>query len=443
LKKIKWFFGLLSIGLLLLAYFNYPKLNLISGYASKNMASNVFLAQRSSSTINEIDHDMPLIKLANEEINKSENTASASVYGLMERKSVFKKGLGAVLTNKEFSKHNFTIVPERQIRKDTLPFPYGNLEPIDTIFKNVDYNKLDKVISEAINDAEQNTRSILVVYKDRIIDEEYGQDITIKTPVLGWSMTKSILATLYGILEYQGVIQVNDKAPIPEWQSDERKDITLDNLLRMQSGLAWEEDYFKISDVTKMLFLNSDMTLSQKNNLPVAKPTEVWNYSSGTTNLLSGIARSYFKDHQAYLNFPYSQLIDKLGMHSMVLETDLVGNYVGSSYGWATTRDWAKFGLLYLKEGMWNGERLFAKSWVDYVVKPTVDSNGTYGAHFWLNANGKYPDLPRDLYSANGFQGQRVFIFPSHDIVVVRTGLEEQSDEAFNYLLKEILSTIK
>jgi len=187
----------------------------------------------------------------------------------------------------------------------------------------------------------------------------------------------------------------------------------------------------------------SDMTLAQENNKLVAEPTEVWNYSSGTTNLLSGILRKQFNTHQAYLDFPYEALIDKIGMNSMLLETDLVGNYVLSSYGWATTRDWAKFGLLYLHKGEWNGERIFAESWVDYVSKPTANSNGTYGGHFWLNAEGKYPDVPRDVYSANGFQGQRVFIIPSKELVVVRTGLSEQTDEQFNTLLKEIIQSIR
>ena len=211
----------------------------------------------------------------------------------------------------------------------------------------------------------------------------------------------------------------------------------------MQSGLSWDENYFKISDVTQMLFLASDMTIAQRNTKVIAPPTEIWNYSSGTTNLLSGILRKQFKTHQEYLDFPYQSLFDKIGMNSALLETDLVGNYVLSSYGWATTRDWAKFGLLYLNKGEWNGERIFSESWVDYVSKPTQNSDGTYGAHFWLNAEGKYPDISRELYSANGFQGQRVFIIPSKELVVVRTGLEEQTDEQFNTLLKEIIASIR
>ena len=186
-----------------------------------------------------------------------------------------------------------------------------------------------------------------------------------------------------------------------------------------------------------------DMTRAQAEKEAIAAPTEVWNYSSGTSNLLSGILRKQFKTHQEYLNFPYAELIDKIGMHSMLIEADMAGNYVGSSYSWATTRDWAKFGLLYLHKGFWNGQQLFDPKWVDYVTLPTDHSDGTYGANFWLNAEGKYSNAPRDLYSANGFQGQRVFIIPSKDLVIVRTGLAEAPDFDFNRFLEDIIVSIK
>ena len=183
------------------------------------------------------------------------------------------------------------------------------------------------------------------------------------------------------------------------------------------------------------------MTKSQVEKPAKFKPNTHWNYSSGTTNLLSGILRKQFKTHQEYLDFWYASLIDKIGMNSMVVETDMAGNYVGSSYGWATTREWSKFGLLYLHKGNRNGEQIFDKSWAKYAATPTNNSSGVYGAQFWLNAGGKYPDAPRDLYSANGFQGQHVFIIPSRDIVIVRMGLSEEFD--FNGMLKEILGSVK
>jgi len=142
-------------------------------------------------------------------------------------------------------------------------------------------------------------------------------------------MTKSILYTLYGILEYQGKMKMDFKLFSEEIRMKSPKhNITIDHLLRMQSGLGWDENYFKISDVTCMLFLDSDMTLAQRNKEVIAAPTEIWNYSFGTTNLLSGIPREQFNTHQEYLDFPYKTLIDKIGIHSMLLETDLTGNYI-------------------------------------------------------------------------------------------------------------------
>ena len=442
---MKLFKRLLLVLLFVLAviiYTQYPKLNFISGYASKNMASTIFLTDRSAESVTKYDNDVPLIKLA--DVKSGDASAEAAVFGLMDRKSVCQEGLGCVLVNEDYDLNTSIPKPQRDQSKNDLPFPYGNEVIKDSIFVNIDYEALNKAMEAAFTNPDtQKTRTIIVAYKNHIIAEKYLDDFNKDTPILGWSMTKSILATLYGILEYQGKIDLNKPTPISDWQNDERKEITLNHLLRMQSGLAWEEDYASISDVTKMLFLDADMTTGQAKKEAIAPPTEVWNYSSGTSNLLSGILRKQFSTHQDYIDFPYKVLIDKIGMHSMLIETDMMGNFVGSSYAWANTRDWAKFGLLYLNNGNWNGEQLFDSRWVDYVSTPTLHSNGTYGGHFWLNANGKFPDVPRDMYSANGYQGQRVFIIPSKDLVVVRTGLAEEPDFNINNFLRGIIGAIK
>ncbi|MEH6680168.1 MAG: serine hydrolase [Sediminicola sp.] len=428
----------------ILVYFNYPKLNIISGYAAKNMASSVFIAARTPYSIKSNDNDMPLIKLAGTQVDNEGKYATASVFGLMERKAVYREGLGCVLVNGEYDPTKKTPRPKRTYHENGHTFPYGGNVAEDTLFPNVDYQKLQYAVEKSFLDPElKKTRTVLVVHKDHIIAEKYIRGFDETTPILGWSMTKSVLATLYGILEYQGKLDVNTAPSIKEWENDGRSKIKLDHLLRMQSGLEWEEDYSKISDVTKMLFLESDMGQSQLHKKMVALPTEIWNYSSGTSNLLSGHLHRYFPAKQDYMDFPYTALIDRIGMTSMLLETDLEGNYVGSSYAWANTRDWAKFGLLYLKRGNWNGERLFSPEWVDYVTRPTIGSNGTYGAHFWLNAEGKFPDVPRDMFSANGFQGQHVFIIPSKDLVVVRTGLSEDPAFDINEFLSDIIAAIR
>lgn len=428
---------------IVVAYFQYPKLNIISGYASKNMASTVFIADRSPESVTLNDNDVPLINLADVQEDMENDQATASVFGLMERRSVCREGLGCVLINDTYDPNTVIPTPFRKIVKNDLPFPFGNNGTKDTTFANVDYQRLDKAVADVFaNPKTQKTRTVLVVYKNQIIAEKYLRGFTKDTPILGWSMTKSVLATLYGILQYQNKIDLNAPAPIVDWQNDNRKNITLNHLLRMQSGLAWEEDYTSISDVTRMLFLNADMPKVQAEKMAIARPTEIWNYSSGTSNLLSGILRRQFKTHQEYINFPYAALIDKIGMHSMLIETDMEGNFVGSSYGWATTRDWAKFGLLYLNKGNWNGEQLFDQNWIDYVTRPTAHSDGDYGGHFWLNSGGKFPDVPRDMYSANGYQGQRVFIIPSKNLVIVRTGLAEGPEFDINGFLRDVVAAI-
>ncbi|MFH6603844.1 serine hydrolase domain-containing protein [Maribacter algicola] len=445
-SKKRFLLAVFFILIIVIAY-NYPKLNIISGYASKNMASSVFVAERSAGSIEENDNNVPLIKLADVEMR--ENTASATVFGLMERRTICRDGLGCVLINNNYDPKKNILRPNRNTVDSLAYYPFENRVTDNVFFDNVDYDLLEKAVDGAFANAEvQKTRTVLVAYKNKLLTERYADGFTPETPILGWSMTKSVLATLYGILEYQGRLNMNyrpfkELALVDSTGTDPREIITLDDLLRMSSGLAWNEDYTQISDVTKMLFLDEDMTQAQQEtDFNPKDHGKVWNYSSGTSNLLSGILRKQFKNHQEYLDFPYSALIDKIGMYSMLVETDMAGNFVGSSYGWASTRDWAKFGLLYLNKGNWNGERLFDSQWVDYVTRPTPLSNGTYGAHFWLNANGKYPDVPKDLYSANGYQGQYVFIVPSKDLVVVRTGLAESPDFDVNGFLKEVLAAI-
>jgi CubicO group peptidase (beta-lactamase class C family) len=443
-KFLKIFALFFLITLVYLRIAIYPQLDLISGFSAKSVASGHFIDGRSLETIEQGDNDIPKVDWATNTIDENTKTVTSKVYGFKARKALYREGLGATLINDDFDVNIPYEVPKRNKTNTNLPFPYGNNEPKDTVFATIDYARLEKAVANAFDKKgkkDKRTRSVLVIYKDKIIAEKYADGFDKNSKILGWSMTKSLTATYFGILEKQGKLDIMKPAPIAEWAKDERKKITINDLLHMNSGLEWEEDYGKISDVTKMLFIAEDMTQPQIDKPLVGKPNQTWNYSSGTTNLLSGILRKQFKTHQAYLDFWYSSLIDKIGMHSMVVETDMAGNFVGSSYSWATTRDWAKFGLLYLHKGNWNGEQLFDESWSNYVATPTNDSNGKYGAHFWLNANGDFPDVPRDFYRCSGYQGQMVAIFPSHDLVIVRMGLSEEFD--FNGLLSEVVRSIE
>lgn len=441
---MKWFKRIALLMVLVLVYVIYsqfPKLNLISGYAAKYMASSVYYAHQTEQQINENDNAAPLIRLANTQ-REGSDAFTSNVYGFKERKALYKKGVGAVLLMDPYNDIDHLKSPYRSIENTPIAYPYGDLPPKDTILSVVNYEKLTKAIQSAFENQElQKTRSVLVLYKGQLIGEQYIAPYTPDTPILGWSMNKSIVATLYGILQSQNQLSVEDRPRIDAWKNDERANITLDNLLRMESGLAWDETYTEISDATKMLFLSKDMGSVQEAKEAIATPASVWNYSSGTTNLLSKYLKKYFSTQQEYLDFPYRALIDKIGMKSMLLEQDLSGTYVGSSYGWASTRDWGRFGQLYLDKGLWNGEVIFNPEWVNYVATPTEDSKGDYGAHFWLNASGIQPDVPKDMYSANGHDGQFVYIIPSEDLVIVRTGLSEAYDA--NQLISGIINAIE
>ena len=447
MKRLFKFVGFASfIGIFYLGFTTYPKLDLISGFSAKSIASGHFIDNRSQEMIEKGDNDIDMIDLAKNKIEDMGKFAAASVYGLKERKAIYREGLGVTLISDDFDVTKPYEVPKRTRLDNNLPFPYGNKEPKDTVFANVDYSKLDAAVANAFDEKGQikkRTRSLLVIYKDKIIAEKYVTGFDKNSKILGWSMTKSITSAMFGILQKQGKYDIYKPAPIAEWKNDERKIITTNDLLHMNSGLEWEEKYDKICDATKMLFGAENMSRVQLEKPAAFKPNTHWNYSSGTTNLLSGILRKQFKTHQEYLDFWYSSLIDKIGMNSMIVETDMAGNYVGSSYGWATTRDWSKFGLLYLHKGNWNGEQILDESWVKYTATPTNTSNGRYGGHFWLNASGHFPDVPKDMYYCSGFQGQMVAIIPSLDLVIVRMGLKEDPEFDFNGMLKGIVGSLK
>ncbi len=420
-------------------FINYPKLNIISGYAAKNTSSSFFLGDRAVEYTDSTDLNFSPINIASVKVNSKEKYTSASTLGLLTRTAFYREGLGSVLLPKGFEIERNHLVPNRSLYNDTLAFPYGKASQKKTFFRDVDYNKLTKALTSIFKE-ENQTRAVLVIYKNQIIAEQYAKGFTKESRILGWSMTKSILSTIFGIMQYQGKILVNDRVPISKWETDERKEITIHNLLQMNSGLEWDEDYNSISDVTRMLFLEADMTTAQQNKSLVGKPGLSWNYSSGVTNLLSGVLRKKLGSQQEYLDYWYRELIDKIGMNSMILETDLSGHYVASSYAWATPRDWAKLGLLYLHKGNWNGTQIFSPQWVDYVTEPTPTSSGTYGAHFWLNANGEMNDIPKNMFYANGYQGQSIYILPDQEMVVVRFGLKNYNRNLF---LKEIIQSIQ
>jgi len=440
MKRFLQVIAVLFLVLSVIILFNYKRLNIIAGFAAKISASSVFIAERDFYFTDTTDTNFTPVNVAKNTIDMDEKSVTSSVLGLLKRKAVYREGVGSVLVVDDKLPTNVLVPKRNRIANDTVFYPYGSKMPKDTVFTSVNYKQITTAI-DSLFAPKNKTRAALVIHKNRIIVEHYAKGFNKHSLLLGWSMTKSITGSLFGVLEHQGKLNVNDRAPIAAWKNDDRSKITIHNLLQMNSGLEWTEEYDKISDVTKMLYLEEDMTQSQIQKPLAAEPNTRWLYSSGTSNVLSKIIRNQFNTHQEYLDFWYTGLIDKIGMHSMVVETDLAGNYIASSYSWATTRDWAKIGLLYLHNGNWNGEQIFDANWVKYATRPTPTSNGGYGASVWLNYGNQLPDVAENVYHFRGYQGQYVFVLPDQETVIVRLGLVKDPD-MINDFVSEVSKAI-
>ncbi len=287
----------------------------------------------------------------------------------------------------------------------------------------------------AFQPAEGLTAAFVVTWKGRLIAERYGDGITAQTPLEGWSMGKSITATLFGTLVKDGVYTLDQPAPIPEWQTpgDPRAKIGIADILHMSSGLRikapQDPDYDPRGTYPDHLYLYTGGVNSYHYaaTRPLQwPPNTVGRYHNSDPVLISYLIRlGVEKRGEDYLSFPQRALFDKVGVRTMVIETDPFGNFLGQGYEVASGRDWARLGNLYLQDGVWNGERILPEGYAKFVstLAPAwaADKRPVYGAFFWLNGFGQYP-VPRDAYYMAGAGGQTTLIIPSHDLVVVRLG---------------------
>jgi CubicO group peptidase (beta-lactamase class C family) len=419
----------------------FPQFPVANGYAAKKMCSCTFIADRSQESIQEDDLGFGPTGLTHSVIDYEQKSITTSLFGMSPKTAVYREGVGCILLKGE-DDYQTTLSLDRPALSDTLEWPLGTKVTKEDSLGSVDMEQLQAAILNNFDPSMDmdsvKTRAIVVVHKGRLIAEQYAKGFDADTEILGWSMTKSIASTMVGVLAKNGLLKLEDTNLFPQW-TDERKNISLKDLLQMQSGLEFNEDYTRNSDATKMLYKSENVSEIPLNKPLKYEPGTHWSYSSGTTNLLSRIVKDKL-DEDAYLRLPYDSIFNRIGMTSAVMETDESGLYIGSSYCYATPRDWAKFGLLYLNQGNWYGDQVIDSSWVDFVRTPASDSKGIYGGQFWLNVNhSQYKDCPEEVYSCNGFQGQRVIIVPSYDLVVVRMGLEEPPVFDTNKLLKEIL----
>ena len=299
------------------------------------------------------------------------------------------------------------------------------------------------------------TRALLVVQGGRIVAERYSDGISKDTRLQSWSMSKSFLHAALGIAVADGKLDPASPAPVPEWQdkSDPRHAITLRQLAQMTSGLAFTENYGDpYGEAMQMLFgAGSGDVGHAAASLPAThEPGTYWFYSSSSANIVSRALRDALGGREAYSNFVHARLFAPLGIKSAVPEFDASGTWIGSSYVHATARDFARFGLLYLRGGLWDGKQIVPRDWVDFARTPTLASKGLYGALFWLNAPN--PDtgapmiaaeLPTDMFMARGFGGQFIAIVPSRDAIIVMLNADYSSDnKAIVALVADVLAAL-
>ena len=446
LKKI--FIGLLVVILILFSVVAYTAFPIVSGYSAKNLCSHVFVSGRDADDViaKELGN-MPLA-IGSPSIDLEDQSASATVFGLAKKKAIYRPGLGCTLINSidedELRAETFDQ-PVFPYQKDTASWPVGDII-IDSLISSNVQQAIGKYFDEPLPEAPRYTRGVVVVHKGQIVGEGYAPGFDMTTPQLSWSMAKSFTNAMIGILVRDGKIDINDRAPVAEWDDteDPRYAISTDDLLRMSSGLDWVENYSTPSGATNMLFKDRSMAHTAASVDVAHEPGTEWYYSSGTTNILSNIVKDITGD-AAYWSFPYEELFHKIGISTATFEPDASGTFVGSSYLWMSPRDYARFGLLYLNDGVWEGERILPEGWVEYSSSPAPAApNGIYGAQFWRNGfnSYRYPDLPDDAYLANGYEGQRIMIVPSEDLVVVRLGYTATDDFDMNGLVRDVMAAL-
>lgn len=444
-----------------------------AGYKAKMLCSYLFVSKRESAPVleNDLEPFNPLLRFVSAKVNYENKSVTASAFGLITRRAVYNDCLGCTIIppswqpgRLKFSSACVELVPANP---ETVPWPTGDLNATGTFPSEIDAVKLQAALENEFSEPppkkQRRTRAVVVVYRGRIIAERYATGFDENTPMHGWSMTKSITSALVGILVGQGKFSVNDPAPIPEWKSsgDPHGKITIDHLLHMSGGFDFHHDMSPTGQRQQALFGAIDSTAySVKCPLEV-QPGSRWEYANANPHVLWRIIRDTVGE-QDYLTFPRRALFNKVGMRSAIIEPDPYGNFIGTSFGWATARDWARFGLLYLNDGVWEGERILPAGWVDYTRTPAPAAKYKhYGALFWLNAgarefpnitpeqkgernNPPFPRLPEDAYFAMGNDGQVIAIIPSRELVVARLGLS-RSDKVWDIegLIADVLASIK
>ncbi|MEC7545859.1 MAG: serine hydrolase [Pseudomonadota bacterium] len=454
-KKIKIIstFVILLLALPALYFFNSGLLDDLpvgKGYAAKYLCSYVFNSDFDEQQV--IDRyiakkvkPLPLIWTVDVDHDAQEVRVGDKFLG-DDAVAFYKEGKGCTLlidrTREEVAAIPFTPSTTQSLPADQ-PWPHGS-GPVVTAHRDIDMGRIQNAADALFSHDMAHTTSVVVIHKGELIFERYGQGASKDTRLLGWSMTKTLTGMLIGKLADQGVLDLDAPAPIREWAQTDRADITTRQLVNMTGGVLVNEDYTKFSDVTQMLYLESDQHGYAVNQPKVHPAGEHFAYSTAETNRLAAIIQQHFGSQQAVYDFYQQELFYPLGITDGFIEFDAHGQLVGGAYGFLKARDWARIGQLYLQGGEWNGEQVLSKEWVDFALAESEQSP-IYSGQLWINAEKKrWKDVP-DVRYLSGHQGQRVVMIPSHDLVIVRTGITEDhrlQRRLIGNLIRDVMASV-
>src|SRR5688500_4333407 len=314
---------------------------------------------------------------------------------------------------------------------NTTPWPMGDVLPTTPLPVGIDTAKLRQAVDAAFASPEGYTQAFVVVHDGRIVAERYAHGADKDTQLESWSMGKSIAGTWIGMLIHQGVLKLEDPAPVPAWHrtpGDPRAKIRVVDLLRMSSGLR----YSRGSPEDRPGYHDHDLgytgaidAYAFATSVPLQfEPNTFGRYRNSDPLTLGLIVRDAVRKRgEEYLTWPQRALFDRIGIRRQVLETDPYGNFLIPGYDYGTARNWARLGMLYLNDGVWNGERLLPEGWTKFVSTPAPAwKDSAYGAMVWVNARGAWPELPRDAFAFRGAGLQDTYVIPSRKLVIVRMG---------------------
>jgi CubicO group peptidase (beta-lactamase class C family) len=384
------------------------------------------------------------------DVDRARREVRASLLGGFAARAVYRPGLGCLLVQGDGA------VPEAAgFDPAPIPSPYPStpVEPADPAIRQA----LDRAFAETDPSRPRLTKAVVVLRDGQLIAERYAPGYGPETPIYAHSLTKSVISALIGVLVRQGKLQLDQPAPIADWSAagDPRRAITIDHLLRMDSGLPFDETEHTsgpVSLMTRMLFLERDMAGYAARTPLEHAPGTAWGYSNLGYVLLASLVRDAAGGTAVDAErFARHELFAPLGMRNAVIETDATGTPVGSSNIYASARDFARFGQLYLDDGVVNGQRILPSGWVDYSRSQTLQTG--YGAGFWTNlvnegsvpvwdAPWGMPQLPKDMFYARGAYGQYVVIVPSEHLVVVRMGITLSNSTGIGDVVADIIKAL-